>query len=121
MTNAIGLSVIDPRHLELGLVNESWLLLFPLRPFTSASLLYQEVVECPDLLTCHRVETESIHSPYLEYFGGVASDLSSLALAISPLDRAQLLTSALRKAMTGVSNLKLRPYLSDHPPTIGKP
>lgn len=120
MTNAIGLSIMDPRHLELGLVDESWLPLFPPRPFTTASLLYQEVIEGSALLTCRRFETESVNSPCLEYFGGVASDLSSLSLAISPLDRAQLLTSALRKTMAGVSNLKLRPYLSDHSPTTGK-
>lgn len=114
MTNAIGLSVLDPQHLELGVVNDSWLHLFPPRPFISASVLYKEVSESSSVLMCPALERESTHSPYLEYFGGVASDLSSLPLTISPLDRVQLLTSAFRKAMTGLSNLKLRPYLSDH-------
>ncbi len=48
--------------------------------------------------------------PYLDYFSGVTSDLSSLPLAISPLDRLQLLISAFRKAMAGLSKLKLKPY-----------
>lgn len=113
MTNAIGLSVVDPQHLDVGIVNESWLHLFPPRHFHSALFLYKEMTESSNLLSCGR-NWDSSDLPYLEYFGGVATDLSLLPLAISPLDRVQLLTSAFRKAMTGLSNLKLRPYRSDH-------
>ena len=104
MVNSLGLSVLDPRHLQLGVVDDSWLCLFPPRTFLSVSLLYKEVTKTSSDLPNLKDEINS--SPYMEYFGGVVSDLSSLSLAISPLDRAQLLTSAFRKAMTGLSNLK---------------
>lgn len=112
MTNAIGLSLTNPQHLDLGIAEESWLTLFPPRSFHSVSCLYNEVAESSHSLVCPALES-AVGLPFLEYFGGVASDLYSLPLAISPLDRVQLLTSAFRKAMTGLSNLKLRPYLMD--------
>lgn len=115
MENAIGLSIIKPQNLDLGVVEESWLLLFPPRHFLDASSLYQEAslyheVTC---VSSNALKYES-SEPYLEYFSGVMSDLQSLPLAISPLDRVQLLISAFRKAMTGLSKLKLEQFNSDH-------
>lgn len=108
MTNAIGLSVIDPHYLELGVVEESWLHLFPPRSFSDALLLYTQVTESSISLT-NGLNKESTcpNLPYKKYFSGVSSDLFSLPLAISPLDKLQLLISAFRKAMAGLSQLKL--------------
>lgn len=106
MENAIGLSIIEPHNLDLGVVEESWLLLFPPRHFIDASSLYQEVTTNS---SSNALKSESSEAPYLEYFSGVMSDLQSLPLAISPLDRVQLLISAFRKAMAGLSKLKLEP------------
>lgn len=103
MTNAIGLSVIDPQCLELGVVDESWLHLFPPRSFSSASLLYKQVAENSNLF----LKESTTDLPYMKYFSGVSSDLFSLPLAISPLDKLQLLISAFRKAMAGLSQMKV--------------
>ena len=112
MANAVGISVVDPKHLDLGIVDDSWLILFPPRSFSSAVEVYQQVIEMFSLLPlpAHIPKTDLEGYPYLEYFSGVISDLWSLPLAISPLDRLQLLTSAFRKAMTGLSRLKMKPY-----------
>lgn len=117
MTNAIGLSVIDPQCLKLGIVDESWLHLFPPRSFSSASLLYKQTTESSNFLSCALKEEASAASPYMKYFSGVSSDLFSLPLAISPLERLQLLISAFRKAMAGLSRVKM----DDHNPhPVGK-
>ena len=106
--NAIGLSIIEPQNLDLGVVEEAWLLLFPPRHFSDASSLYQEVT-MSSKVSSNALKSESKEAPYLEYFSGAMSDLQSLPLAISPLDRVQLLISAFRKATAGLSKLKLEP------------
>ena len=106
VTNAIGLSVIDPHCLELGIVNESWLELFPPRSFLTASLLYKQVTENSNFFSSAVLKESSAGLPYMKYFSGVSSDLLSLPLAIAPLDRLQLLVSAFRKGMAGLSRLK---------------
>lgn len=110
MMNAIGLSVINPQDLDLGIVDKSWLHLFPPRSFSCAAKLYEEVAESSNLLS-HAFRFESTDLPYMEYFRGVMSDLFALPLAISPLDRLQLLISAFRKAMAGLSKVKI---LNEH-------
>lgn len=108
MTNAIGLSVTDPHFLELGIIDESWLHLFPPRSFVTASLLYMQVAGSSEFLSCALKRDSSADTmPYMKYFGGVSSDLFSLPLAISPLDKLQILISAFRKAMAGLSQLKV--------------
>lgn len=121
IVNAIGLSIVDPWHLDLGAVDESWLRLFPPRPFSFASLLYKQATESSNLLSdADPFRMDSTQFPYLEYFSGFTSDLLSLPLAISPLDKLQILTSAFRKTMTGLSKLKLKLYQSDNNVNVGK-
>ena len=104
MINAIGLSVIDPKHLDLGLVDELWLQWFPPCSFDNASKLYKEIADS-DYSQCFKNQLPCL--PCTQHFSGVIYDLFTLPLAISPLDRLQLLISAFRKAMLGVSRLKL--------------
>lgn len=97
--------MLDPRTLNLGSPDESILAIFKSRRFEVASQLYQELTDEGYLTGTKTLEQDQ---EFQALFGGVTSDLSSIPLTISPLERLQLLTSAFRKAMATLSELKLR-------------
>ena len=97
--------MLDPRTLNLGSPDESILAIFKSRSFEVTLQLYQELTDEGYLTGTKTLEEDQ---EFRALFGGVTSDLSSIPLAISPLERLQLLTSAFRKAMASLSELKLR-------------
>ena len=97
--------MLDPRTLNLGSPDESILTIFKSRSFEVTLQLYQELTDEGYLTGTKTLEQDQ---EFRALFGGVTSDLSSIPLAISPLERLQLLTSAFRKAMATLSELKLR-------------
>ena len=122
MLNAISVSMVNPHHLDLGVADEVWLSLFPPRSYSSARLLYEEVQgKCwsvSSLLSSLQQTSTSEELPCMELFGGVATDLASLVLALSPLDKLQLMTSAFRKATTALAVLKQRAALDKTAGTV---
>lgn len=104
-------SVVNPEDLNLGITDESWLCLFPPRPFAEAQRLYQGFTD-QQCLEEER-ETGDHDAQFWAHFGGVASDLTSVPLALSPLEKLQLLTSAFRKAMAALSELKTQSLLAE--------
>ena len=106
--NSLSVSILEPQNLNLGTGNHQWLNIFKTRSFEEASRLYLELTDQQYL----EGKLSRVHdTDFRSHFGGVASDLTSLPLAISPLERLQLLTSAFRKAMAALSELKLKPLL----------
>ena len=106
--NSVSVSIADPASLDLGVTNVSWLTCFRRRPFEEAVELYQELTDV-EYLKGNKIGQQS--SEFRAHFGGVTSDLASLPLTISPLERLQLLTSAFRKVMASLSEMKLQPML----------
>jgi len=106
--NCVSVSVLDPRSLNLGVPDEALLNVFKSRSFEEASQLYQELTDEGYLAGTKTLEQDP---EFRALFGGVTSDLTSLPLAISPLERLQLLTSAFRKVMATLSELKMRSLL----------
>ena len=106
--NCVSVSILDPRGLNLGVPDETLLNVFKRRSFEEASRLYQELTDEGYLAGTKALEQDP---EFRALFGGVASDLTSLPLAISPLERLQLLTSAFRKVMATLSELKMRSLL----------
>jgi len=106
--NCVSVSVLDPRSLNLGVPDEALLNVFKSRSFEEASRLYQELTDEGYLAGTKTLEQDL---EFRALFGGVTSDLTSLPLAISPLERLQLLTSAFRKVMATLSELKMRSLL----------
>ena len=110
MMNALSASLIEPQHLNLHIGQVTSLQLFPPRNFEEAVVLYQHLTEDPgqDDVSCLDRASEE----FKDYFGGVISDIASLSLTFSPLDRSQLLTSAFRKLMASLSRMKLAPLVA---------
>lgn len=99
--------MVDPVNHDLGLSNTSWAKLFSARPFDEATQLYKDI---------HSSDSVSlaVHCPSAGHqFDGVTTDLLAVFAAKSPLDQLQMMTSAFRKAMATLSNLKLKP-LAQH-------
>lgn len=97
--------MIDPVNHDLGLSNKTWAQLFSARTFDEAIQLYKDI---------HSSDSFSlqIHSPSTGHpFDGVTTDLLTVFTAKSPLDQLQMMTSAFRKAMATLSNLKLKPLV----------
>ena len=100
---ALAASMLDPVSLKLGVAEPAWLQLFPSRSHEDACTLYQELLQ--------EQPTRAKEKMGAGHFASVTSDLSSLPLASAPLEKLQLLTSAFRKAMASLSELKLRPVI----------
>jgi len=111
MMNAISVAMVAPSHLGLGVTCESWLSLFPVRPYSSACAQFAEVRDnswcVPALHAALQHHLPPQDMPCMQLFGGVAADLMALVLTLSPLDKLQLMTSAFRKASTALASLKL--------------
>ncbi len=111
MINAISVSMVNPQQLDLGVASVSWLDLFPCRTYQCTQELYEEIQEgvwSLSTLLAHSQHAPSKDLPCMDLFGGVVRDLQSLVLALSPLEKLQLLTSAFRKASTALATLKLQ-------------
>ena len=104
--NSIGASMIDPINQDLGLRNSSWARLFSVRSFDEAKQLYENL-QCS--LADSATTVCATSTP--QHFEGVLSDLERLAFATSPLEQLQFLTSAFRKSMATLSQLKLQTLL----------
>ena len=97
--------MVDPVNHDLGLSNKAWAQLFSARTFDEATQLYKDI---------HSSDSVSlvIDSPSTGHlFDGVTTDLLTVFTAKSPLDQLQMMTSAFRKAMAALSNLKLKPLI----------
>ena len=114
--NSLGSSLIDPQHHDLGLTNESWHHLFSARLFEDAMEMHKDI---------HCTYTfSSVAQSYRSttpHFDGMVADLIGVFTAPSPLEQLQLLTSAFRKTMATLSNLKLQPLLQYQSHDQGKP
>ena len=107
--NSLSVSMLDPASLQLDVPSVDFLAMFPPRPFDLGIKLYREIA---DNLTGSPWQ-QSCSQEFIYNFGGMTSDLQSLPLANSPLEKLQLLTSAFRKCMASLSRLKLKPLLEE--------
>ena len=97
--------MIDPVNHDLGLGNRAWAELFSARPFDKATQLYKDIYSSESVPL-------AVHCPSAGHqFDGVTVDLLAVFTAKSPLDQLQMMTSAFRKAMATLSNLKLKPLV----------
>lgn len=99
--------MLDPVNLDLGLIDKSWAGLFSARPFDEASQLYKDIYSSDSDSSSSMVHCSSCG----HQFDGVTSDLMAVFTAKSPLDKLQMMTSAFRKAMATLSNLKMKPLV----------
>ena len=109
--NALSVSVLPPHSLALQLPQAAWLHLFSPRSFEEAVTLFpQESLQYSG--AAHKyLDVPSLPSELHTYFGSVTSDLYHMAGARAPLEKLQLLTSAFRKTMAILSDLKLSALL----------
>lgn len=106
--NSLGVSLVDPASLELDLPNKEFLAMFLPRSFELATELYKEMMangfSVADGVPWQHTQLNcSSHD-----FRGMTFDLQSLPLVSSPIGKLQLLTSAFRKCMASLSQLKVQ-------------
>lgn len=98
--------MLDPVNHDLGLADSAWVKLFSARSFDEATQLYKDI---------HSTSHHPLHTPSARHqFDGVSTDLMAVFTAKSPLDQLQMMTSAFRKAMATLSNIKLKPLLKQN-------
>ena len=100
--------------MELGLCTkpEPWIDLFQCRDFSAAMEIHssfdrQQCVWFKDTLA------PPPESQFMRTFGSVVFDISCLQECVTPLDKLQLLISALRKATSVLSELRMKQMLSN--------
>lgn len=100
--------------MELGLCTkpEPWIDLFQCRDFSAAMEIHssfdrQQCVWFKDILA------PPPESQFMRTFGSVVFDISCLQECVTPLDKLQLLVSALRKATSVLSELRMKQMLSN--------
>ena len=109
---SLNVSLLDPMELGLSSRPEPWVSLFQCRDFSvaieiHASLTQQQCAQFKNSLG------PSPESQFMKSFGSVVWDISCLQECISPLDKLKLLVSALRKATSVVTDLRLKRMLND--------
>ena len=109
---SLNVSLLNP--IELGLCSrpEPWINLFQCRDFSVAMGIHsgidrQQCVWFKDTLA------PPPESEFMKTFGSVVFDISCLQECVSPLDKLQLLVSALRKASSVLADLRIKQMLNN--------
>ena len=110
---SLNVSLLNP--IELGLCSrpEPWINLFQCRDFSVAMGIHsgidrQQCVWFKDTLA------PPPESEFMKTFGSVVFDISCLQECVSPLDKLQLLVSALRKASSVLADLRIKQMLNNN-------